>query len=190
MTLEHASKYGTVTITREEDTMIPHIHARDLKAALYGQGFANAQTRLWNMEKTRRAAKGLLSEVFGDGQLQRDKLFRDIGLQRAAKETLDRGMLSPMVLEGLQAYADGINDYVNNVGLLGWGTSGHLMPIEFYAFSIEWRDWTAEDSLTIMRLISLNMSFSFTTDIVREVFRYIPELAPLIDELLPFRADL
>ena len=64
------------------------------------------------------------------------------------------------------------------------------MPIEFYAFSIEWRDWTAIDSLAIMRLISLTMSFSFTTDIVREIFRYIPELKPLIDELLPFRSDL
>ena len=64
------------------------------------------------------------------------------------------------------------------------------MPIEFYAFSIEWRDWTAIDSLAIMRLISLTMSFSFTTDIVREIFRYIPELEPLIDEILPFRSDL
>ena len=63
------------------------------------------------------------------------------------------------------------------------------MPVEFYVFSMEWRDWTAEDSLTIMRLISLNMSFSFTVDIVREVFRYIPELEPLIDEIFPFRSD-
>ena len=98
-------------------------------------------------------------------------------------------MLSPLVLEGLEAYASGINDYVNNVGHI-FGASGHIMPVEFYAFSIEWRDWTAEDSLTMMRLVSLGMSFSFTTDIVREVFRYIPELNTIIDELLPFRSDL
>ena len=57
------------------------------------------------MEKTRRAAKGLLSEVFGEGQLNNDILMRGIGLNRIAKETVEKGMLSPMVLEGLNAYA-------------------------------------------------------------------------------------
>ena len=72
--LEHAE--GTVTITREKDTMIPHIVAKDYNGAIYGQGFANAQSRLWNMEKMRRAAKGKLSEVFGDSQLENDKMMR------------------------------------------------------------------------------------------------------------------
>ena len=80
--------------------------------------------------------------------------MRDVGLRKAAKETIEQGLLSQMALEGLEAYAKGINDYVNNVGI-GFGNSGHIMPIEFYAFNIEWRDWTAEDSLSIMRLISL-----------------------------------
>ena len=57
------------------------------------------------MEKTRRAAKGLLSEVFGEGQIQTDILMRSIGLNRVAKETVEKGYLSPMVLEGLNAYA-------------------------------------------------------------------------------------
>ena len=54
-----------MTITRERDTMIPHVYAKDQIGAVYGQGFANAQSRLWNMEKVRRAARGKLSEVFG-----------------------------------------------------------------------------------------------------------------------------
>ena len=52
------------------------------------------------------------------------------------------------------------------------------------------KDWTIEDSLAIMRLMSLTMSFSMTTDIVREIFRYVPELEPFIDDILPFRSDL
>ena len=95
-----------------------------------------------------------------------------------------------MVKEGLEAYAKGINDYVKNVGIGLNGNSGHIMPIEFYVFEIEWRDWTIEDSLAIMRLISLTMSFSLHTDVAREVFRYIPELEPFIDDILPFRSDL
>ena len=78
---------------------------------------------------------------------------------------------------------------MNNVGI-GFGSSGHIMPVEFYAFGIEWSEWTAVDSLLIIRMISLSMSYSFTSDIVREVYRYIPELSPIIDELLPFRSDL
>ena len=135
--------------------MIPHIYAQDMNGALYGQGFANAQSRLWNMEKIRRASKGLISEVFGEGQIGSDRLMIDIGLYRAAKETTFLNTLSPMVKEGLEAYAKGINDYVNNVGFGLSGNSGHLMPLEFYVFQIEWRDWTIEDSLAIMRLISL-----------------------------------
>ena len=33
-------------------------YANDFNGALYGQGFANAQTRLFSMELKRRAAKG------------------------------------------------------------------------------------------------------------------------------------
>ena len=85
--------------------MIPHIYAQDMKGALYGQGFVNAQSRLWNMEKKRRASKGLISEVFGESQVGNDRLMVDIGLHRAAKETTFYNMLSPMVKEGLEAYA-------------------------------------------------------------------------------------
>ena len=97
--------------------------------------------------------------------------------------------LSQEVQDSLEAYANGINDYVNNVGVGFGANSGHIMPIEFYAFGIEWEPWTAMDSLVIMRLTSLMMSFSFTVDIVREIFRHVPDIAPLTDELMPFRAD-
>ena len=115
-------------------------------------------------------------------------MMRKAGLWKVANETVET--LSPLVKEGLQAYADGINDYVNNVGIGLWGNSGHIMPVEFYAFDIEWVDWQIEDSLSVMRLVSLMMSFSFTYDIMRENWRHVPELEPMIDELFPFRSDL
>ena len=135
----------------------------------------------------RRAAKGQLSEIFGSSQLKTDIMMRSIKLPSAANATIET--LSPEVLEGLRAYADGINDFVDGVGFGFGGNSGHIMPIEFYAFSIEWEPWTELDSLAIMRLTSLMMSFSFTVDIVREQLRHVPEIEPFIDELMPFRAD-
>ena len=86
MELEHAE--GTVTITREKDTMIPHIYADNYKGTIYGQGFANAQSRLWNMEKMRRAARGKLSEVFGDSQLKHDTMMRSMKLTSTSIETV------------------------------------------------------------------------------------------------------
>ena len=137
------------------------------------------------MELKRRAAKGQLSEIFGKSQLGTDQMMRKAGLWKVGNETVET--LSPFVREGLQAYADGVNDYVNNVGIGLWGTSGQIMPVEFHAFGIEWTDWQIEDTMAIMRLVSLMMSFSFTYDIMRENWRHVPELEPMIDELFPFR---
>ena len=91
------------------------------------------------MELKRRAAKGHLSEIFGSSQLKTDQMMRKAGLWKVGNDTVES--LSPRVREGLQAYADGVNDYVNNVGIGLWTNSGHIMPVEFYAFGIEWTDW-------------------------------------------------
>ena len=141
------------------------------------------------MELMRRAAQGKISEVFySKGGLRNDKLMRSIGLLRASQESLET--LSEEVRDGLQAFSNGINDFVDGIGVLSFGgNSGHMLPIEFYAFEVEWEPWTEIDSLTIMRLTSLMMSFSFIVDIVRENLRYVPEIEPFIDELLPFRSD-
>ena len=98
-TLELERAQDTVTITREKDTRIPHIQAKDLTGCIYGQGFANAQSRLWQMELMRRAAQGKLSEAFGDGQLRHDKLMRSIGLVEASQASLET--LSQDVRDGL-----------------------------------------------------------------------------------------
>ena len=50
--------WGVATITREADTDIPHIRGETLNSVIYAQGFAHAQTRLWQMERLRRIASG------------------------------------------------------------------------------------------------------------------------------------
>merc|ERR1712048_570671 len=56
LTLSNA--WGTATITREVETEIPHIRGDDFNSIIYAQGFAHAQTRLWQMERMRRVASG------------------------------------------------------------------------------------------------------------------------------------
>jgi acyl-homoserine lactone acylase PvdQ len=55
------------------------------------------------MEKVRRAARGKLSAVFGESQLNHDKLMRSMRLEAASNDTLET--LSTEVRESLQAYA-------------------------------------------------------------------------------------
>ena len=71
---------GVVTISREADTKILHIKGDDWKSISYGQGFACAQDRLWQMEKHRRMAKGTLAEKFGKEALVIDEFMRYIDI--------------------------------------------------------------------------------------------------------------
>lgn len=49
LVLDHAP--GVVSILREADTQILHIVGEDMNSVAYGQGFASAQNRLWQMER-------------------------------------------------------------------------------------------------------------------------------------------
>ena len=96
----------------------------------------HAQSRLFGMELKRRAGSGTLSEIFGSATLKDDKMLRIMRIRAASEETI--ATLTPLVLEGLESYAKGVNDYVNNVGTGFGSNSGHLLPPEFYLFGIEW----------------------------------------------------
>ena len=49
----------------------------------FSQGYVQAQDRLFQMDLSRRQASGMLSEVVGEAAVDRDKLFRTLGLRRA-----------------------------------------------------------------------------------------------------------
>ena len=92
----------------------------------------------------------------------------------------------------LQAFADGINDYVQSVGQPG--AAGRMLPPEFIAFGINeqnWRPWTPADSLGILRAMSFKLSWGWTYDLHRSVLMDThPELASLVDDLVPFASNL
>ena len=63
-------------IVREEDTGIAHIRGETWQSVIYAQGFSQAQTRLWQLERTRRVVRGEISELFGEETLKLDKFMR------------------------------------------------------------------------------------------------------------------
>jgi penicillin G amidase len=118
---------------------VPHIRAASLEDLAEAQGYVMAQDRLWQMDLLRRAARGQLSEVLGPATLKIDKDFRLLNFGRAADR--DMGMTDPEVRRVLQAYARGINEYVQQ----------HLtrLPIEFTLLNYKPQPWQPTDSLVI-----------------------------------------
>src|SRR5947209_19191657 len=52
---------------------VPHIVGKDVSDACFQAGYAVAQDRLWQMETSRRLARGRMAEVFGEQFVKSDK---------------------------------------------------------------------------------------------------------------------
>jgi len=135
---------GTVTISRDE-WGIPTISAESNHDLFLGFGFAMAQDRLWQMDGSRRLARGRIAEIAGMEQLHWDIYHRTLGLDRAARESL--ALIDPETLGLLNAFADGVNAYIDrNRDNLGF---------EFLIMQYEPEPWDVVDSLAIVRLVSV-----------------------------------
>ena len=81
--LGRTAREAAIEIERDESG-IPHIYAESDLDAYFGLGYVHAQDCLWQMEMSRRAGSGTLSEVFGSRTLETDRFLRTLGIRRAA----------------------------------------------------------------------------------------------------------
>ena len=136
---------------------VPHIFAADEHDALFLQGFVTAQDRLFQMDLYRRAAQGRLAEVLGDPGLESDTFIRTIGLNRAA--ALDLGVASPEALADLQAFADGVNKFLEQ--------HGDALPFEFLLLGYKPEPWKPLDSLSVAKLQVYDAAGNYTQELMR-----------------------
>lgn len=132
---------GPITI-RRDDRGIPHIDASSESDLFFGQGFACAQDRLWQMDLLRRTAEGRLSEIVGPATLGIDQYMRTLGLGNAAQS--DARRLTGAALLDAQAYAAGVNA----------AASSHPLPLEFRLLGYHPQPWTPADSIAIIKLMA------------------------------------
>jgi penicillin G amidase len=118
---------------------VPHIRAGSLEDLAEAQGYVMAQDRLWQMDLLRRAARGQLSEVLGPATLKIDKDFRVLNFSRAAER--DYGMTRPEVRSVMEAYARGVNLYIQQ--------HSDRLPIEFTLLGYKPQPWQPTDSLVM-----------------------------------------
>lgn len=130
--------HADVTVERD-NWGVPHIRALSLEDLAEAQGYVVAQDRLWQMDLLRRAASGQLSEVLGSATLRIDKDFRRLNFRRAAEN--DMALMSPEVRTVLEAYARGVNHFIEQ----HWSS----LPIEFTLLHYKPKPWRPTDTLLI-----------------------------------------
>ncbi|MBN1632759.1 MAG: penicillin acylase family protein [Ignavibacteria bacterium] len=140
----------TVEIYRD-DFGVPHIEARNKKDMYFILGYTHAQERLWQMDFSRRIAEGRLSEIMGKDVLEYDKLYRTIGIGKAAKKIYDN--LPEQTKEILKYYTDGINLFLNS--------NIKNLPLEFDILDYKPDEWKPEDCVSIIRLMGWELNISW-----------------------------
>lgn len=137
---------SSVTIIRDEYG-VPHIFAQTERDAYFAVGFVHAQDRSWQMEATRYAGAGRLTEILGGDNpdlLNSDRFVRTLGLYRRAQASLS--LLSEETLRALEAYSAGVNSY--------WGQRGKTSHLAFQILNYEPEPWRPVDSLLWGKLLA------------------------------------
>jgi len=113
---------------------VPQVYARTDADARFALGWLHASERLFQMELTRRMARGELSALFGPVALDLDEQQRRIGF--AAQNARDIATLDPAVRTTIEQYLAGVN---------AWIAQARPLPPEFVILGVKPRDWTVED---------------------------------------------
>ncbi len=153
---------------------VPHIQAATPEEALFLQGYATAQDRMWQMDALRRLAAGELSEVVGSAALEVDRNSRRLRMRRIAEKQEKR--LSPADRAVMAAYARGVNFYLEqNRGKYG---------AEFALLRYDPRPWTIADSMLAGLQMFINLTDSWRDDVAKQAMLAGGDRAK-VDYLLP-----
>lgn len=167
-----------VAITRDAEG-VPHIVGATRADVFAGLGFAHAQDRLWQMELSRLAGQGRLSEVFGEATVGTDIWLRTMDFYGAAKDSLQA--LSPEARNALAAYARGVNAWLRRDGRF----FASRLPPEFVILRHRPEPWTAADALLAIKMMSVSLAGNLHAEIERLAFARLGMSAAEIDDLLP-----
>lgn len=170
-----------VTIRRDARG-IPYIEAQNDEDLYFGQGYATAQDRLWQMDLFRRTARGELAEILGAGPdnvvLDQDKLHRTYGFAQEAEAEFAAS--TPRLRSMFEAYARGVNAYAASL-------DPKSMPPEFQILQYSFRPWTPADTCVVVKIFHEALSDTWRLDIMRQAMSVLPaeKRIQLLPEISP-----
>jgi penicillin amidase len=160
---------------------IPHIYAETSHDLFFAQGFLHAQDRFWQMDFWRHIGSGNLSGMFGTSELENDRFLRTLGWARIANQEF--AALSTEDQRLLQAYADGVNAYLQD-------RNGSQLSLEYAVLGMINPDyqpepWQPVHSLTWAKVMAWDLGRSrMGSEIQRAIL--LKDLTPTqLDELIP-----
>lgn len=145
-----------VSVLRDEHG-VPHIFAKNMNDAARALGYVHASERFFQMELQRRAGQGRLAEVFGPDMVSTDKFTRTLGLYLLAQNSIQ--FMSPEAQQFLQAYADGVNAWLD--------THHDRLPPEFLLLDLKPEPWQMADSVVWGKLMALQLSKNYELEVLR-----------------------
>lgn len=166
-----------VEIVRDANA-VPHIRAGNELDAFFALGLVHAQDRLWQMELSRRAAQGRLSEFFGERTVDVDRLVRTMDLYGLSALAVEHQ--SPETQAILEAYSAGVNAWIRHVNSAAIGRGAP----EFFVYGEGLAPWTPADSVAILKLMALRLSGAAESEVRRA--RFLLALPPeRLADILP-----
>lgn len=135
----------TVTVDRD-GYGVPHITAATERAVFFGQGFAVAQDRLYQMETFWRTATGRLAELQGPAAVPQDQAIRTVFYTPAERDA-QFTKLSPRLQTMISAYVDGINAYIDSTA----AKPAAYLPFEYVAGGFTPEKWTTGKAMAVMQ---------------------------------------
>jgi penicillin amidase len=147
-------RFGNIDILIARNSYgVPTITASSEAGVYFGQGYATAWDRLWQMDLLRRTAEGRLSEIFGRATLPLDRYHRTLRLQANANESTPLLPRNSAAL--LEAFAGGVNAAIADRSSFPTG-----LPVEFRLLDCRPEPWLARDSILITKLTALQLGMN------------------------------
>ncbi len=144
-----------VTVFRDGNA-IPHVYAEN-EADLYrAVGFVMAQDRLWQLDLLRRVTQGRLSEIFGSGMVRTDHLMRALRIPEKSEKLI--GTASPEIRTALEAFADGVNHYMEN----------YPLPPEYKVLGYSPDPWEPVHSINLIGYMSWDLTSGWETELLMD----------------------
>ncbi|AKI00152.1 penicilin amidase [Hoeflea sp. IMCC20628] len=169
-----------VSITRDTNG-VPHIKAKTRADVAAGLGFAHAQDRLWQMEVSRMAGQGRLSEMFGEATVTTDIWLRTMGIHEAAEASMR--VMDTDTLAMLEGYARGVNAWMERTPQV----FSSRLPPEYLILGYRPEPWRAVDSLTAIKMMSISLAENLGEEALRLGFRRIGLSDAEVRDLLPYQ---
>ncbi len=168
---------GQVTVYRDAYA-VPHIYAENEEDLYRATGYVMAQDRLWQMDLFRRATTGRLSEIFGTDLVETDLLMRALRIPEKSRMVL--GRQSKEILECLEAFSDGVNQFIEK--------NRNELPLEFSLLGYKPEDWAPEHSLNLIGYMAWDLAFPWKSETL--VFKIEQKIGPDNPKLIELIPDL